>query len=371
MTPVLQWIDTDGASDAKRGAEIGKQEMITDIKDSAKAKGEECKGFKIDTLGILKIANAAHKGMVYRNDMGESVLAGTRRNGFLFWRPDPHTGKLVRADTQAWCQNRDGSVKFPLGSHRMRDSWHKDRDSWLDPDGKPVPEDWSKSNSCKEVNKMGEPEDAAFFDSVIVPDQFTKDHEILIGGKRLKVDVIDLDVGQTEIFNALYIEGILQTPRERRQGRRDQWQKVLKELHEKKGKRKDGSTPAKMPVQKASKMDFATKDLNKAWNEGMDEDLKEKTVQEIFDLLLPGCGTNAARKMKKLPPSKLKKDCSSVPWCFIYAVVVSLVIVFVDSVVSVVFKIKKNTTQDNTTQQVLLPFPVILRSCSFYCLAVC
>ena len=187
----------------------------------------------------------------------------------------------------------------------------------------------------------------------------------------MKVDVIDLDVGQTEIFNAQYIEGILQTPRERRQGRRDKWQKIIEELHEKKGKRKDGSTPAKMPMQRASKMDFATKDLNKAWNEGMDEDLKEKTVQEIFDLLLPGCGTNAARKMKKLPPNKLKKDCSSVPWCFIYAVVVSLVIVFVDSVVSVVFKIKKNTTQDNTTQQVLLPLPVILRFCSFSCLAVC
>ena len=169
--------------------------------------------------------------------------------------------------------------------------------------------------------------------------------------------MIDLDVGQTEIFNAQYLEGILQTPRERRQGRRDKWQKVLEELHAKKAKRKDGSKPAKMPVQRASKMDSATMDLNKAWNEGMDEDLKEKTVQEIFDLLLPGCGTNAARKMKKLPPSKLKKDCSSVPWCFIYAVVVSLVIVFVDSVVSVVFKIRK---KHNTR-----------RFCSFSCLAVC
>ena len=42
MTPVLQWVDTDGASDAKRGAEIAKQEMSTDMKDAAKAKGEEC-----------------------------------------------------------------------------------------------------------------------------------------------------------------------------------------------------------------------------------------------------------------------------------------------------------------------------------------
>ena len=54
----------------------------------------------------------------------------------------------------------------------------------------------------------------------------------------MKVDVIDLDVGQTEIFNAQYLEGILQTPRERRQGRRDKWQKVIAELHEKKATRK-------------------------------------------------------------------------------------------------------------------------------------
>ena len=117
-------------------------------------------------------------------------------------------------------------------------------------------------------------------------------------------------------------------------------------MHAKKGKRKDGSTPAKMPVVRASKMDFATMDLNKAWNEGMDEDLKEKTVQEIFDLLLPGCGTIAARKMKKMTRPKLNKDCNSVPWCFIYVVVVSLVIVFVDSLVSVVFKNKlKHSTR--------------------------
>ena len=98
-------------------------------------------------------------------------------------------------------------------------------------------------------------------------------------------------------------------------------------------------------MQRASNIDFATKDLHKAWNEGMDEDLKEKTVQEIFDLLLPGCGTKAARKLRKMMKPKLKKDCNSVPWCFIYVVVVSLVIVFVDSLVSVVFK---NTLKHST-----------------------
>ena len=158
--------------------------------------------------------------------------------------------------------------------------------------------------------------------------------------EKIKVSVIDLDAEQTELFDAQLLAGILQTPRQRRQERRTDFQKIIKDMHEKKAKRKDGSFPAKVPVQRASKIDFATKDLHKAWNEGMDEDLKEKTVQEIFDLLLPGCGTNAARKLRKMIKPKLKKDCNSVPWCFIYVVVVSLVIVFVDSVVSVVFKIK-------------------------------
>ena len=111
-------------------------------------------------------------------------------------------------------------------------------------------------------------------------------------------------------------------------------------MHEKKATRKDGSKAAKTPVQRASKIDFATKDLDKAWIEGMDEDLNEKTVQEYLDLLLPGCGSKAARKLQQLPKSRLKKDCNSVPWCFIYAVVVRVVMVFADFVVSVVFHVK-------------------------------
>ena len=42
----------------------------------------------------------------------------------------------------------------------------------------------------------------------------------------------------------------------------------------------------------------------------MDEDLKEKTVAEIFALLLPGAGNEKQRKMRKMTKSKLKKDCN-------------------------------------------------------------
>ena len=115
--------------------------MITDMKDAVAAKGEEDKGFTIDTHGILKIANAAHRGMVQKNNEKDTVNAGSRRNGFLSWRPSLNQGKFARADTQKWCQNPDGPVKFPGGSHRMREDWHKERYDWLDADGKPVIED--------------------------------------------------------------------------------------------------------------------------------------------------------------------------------------------------------------------------------------
>ena len=67
---------------------------------------------------------------------------------------------------------------------------------------------------------------------------------------------------------------------------------------------------AKVQKQRATKIDYALKDLDKAWREGMEEDLKEKTVEEIF-ALLPGAGIVKERKKRKMTKSKLKKDCNA------------------------------------------------------------
>ena len=83
---------------------------------------------------------------------------------------------------------------------------------WLDETGKPIPEDWTRSNCCSQVDKMDEPEDAKIFDSVIVPDKFTTDHELLIGCKRLTFPVINLDADQQELFNAELLDGVLKIP---------------------------------------------------------------------------------------------------------------------------------------------------------------
>ena len=121
--------------------------------------------------------------MVEKNNDSDSVIAGARRNCMLSWRPDLVQGKFVRADSQKWCQDADGSVKYPEGSHRMRDDWKKDRYEFLTPEGKPVVEDWSRSSSCQEVNKMDEPESMKEFEDIIIPNRFTTDHEVLIGAR--------------------------------------------------------------------------------------------------------------------------------------------------------------------------------------------
>ena len=105
----------------KERAEKCKRSMVTEIKETCAAKGENVEGFKIDTYRNLKIANAARQGMVKSNAEKDPVLAGTRSNGFLCWRPDLAQGKLAIVEDQDWCQNEDGSVKFPLGSLRMRE----------------------------------------------------------------------------------------------------------------------------------------------------------------------------------------------------------------------------------------------------------
>ena len=140
-------------------------------------------------------------------------------------------------EDQAWCRNEDGSVKYPIGSHRMKEDWHKERYDWPDDQGKPIQEAWTKSECCNKVNKWDEPEDGKISDPVIVPDKFTKDHEIVTGGKRLTVPVIDLDADQEDIFNAELLDGSLKTPKQRRLGHRPAFEKELEKTTEKRGKR--------------------------------------------------------------------------------------------------------------------------------------
>ena len=61
---------------------------------------------------------------------------------------------------------------------------------------------------------------------------------------------------------------------------------------------------------KKLKVEYAMKELDIHWHAGLDEDLKEKTVKEIFSLLMPSAGSKQGDKKKGIifKFGKLKKD---------------------------------------------------------------
>ena len=87
LTPVAQLTDTDVAFVLKHFARSEKEQIVTEKKPAAHRAGEEmplgCRPYE-----IMRIANAAHKGVAQRNTDENLVLAGLRRNGQLGYRPD-------------------------------------------------------------------------------------------------------------------------------------------------------------------------------------------------------------------------------------------------------------------------------------------
>ena len=198
----------------------------------------------------------------------------------------------MRADSQSWCKNEKGEIKFPQGSHRMKESWLDARYDWLDETGRPKKEDWSRCSDCSKGNV----EEMAFVDPHIVDAKFTTDYKIVRGGQEITAPVIDCDFDGHELFEAELLDEMTKTPKERRLQRRLEHAKDV-EAH----------AACKTTAVQRRRIDYAMRDLDKSWHDGMDEDLKMKTTEEIFDLLLPR--SSLSKQMKPKPyTSKFMKD---------------------------------------------------------------
>ena len=261
------------------------------MRETAKATGEEKITYKCGPKEIMLLSLAAHRAMVASNQKQHVVLAGSRRDGWLAWRPVLAQSKFVRADSQSWCKNEKGEIKFPQRSHRMKESWLDARYDWLDEAGRPKKEDWSRCSDCSKDDV----EQMAFLDPHIVDAKFTTDYKIMRGGQEITVPVIDLDFDGHELFEAELLDEMTKTPKERRLQRRLEHQKDVEAVE-----------ANKTPVRKR-RIDYAMRDLDKSWHDGMDEDLKTKTTEEIFDLLLPR--SSLSKQMKPKPfVTKFMKD---------------------------------------------------------------
>ena len=93
MSAVLQLADTDVAFTMKRDAEVAKEELSRAMRSAAARRGDRA-SFVCGPEQIMEIAATAHQGMLTRNEESRTVLAGSRRNGMLAWRPELNSGVL-------------------------------------------------------------------------------------------------------------------------------------------------------------------------------------------------------------------------------------------------------------------------------------
>ena len=178
MTPALQLTDTDASKKVQDACREAKMKIMLEQKKAAEALGVE-PVYRCDAEQIMELANYSHKALVRQQLENEFVVAGAYRNGMLAYRPSFREGKLVRSSEQEWAKN------LQLGSHRLKESWLKDRFSWLDEDGVPVKADWSES-SAKRLEAMEEVS--------MTPEgpEFEEDYVVTLGGQEITVPVVNV-----------------------------------------------------------------------------------------------------------------------------------------------------------------------------------
>ena len=132
MTSCLQITDTGFARRLKVHAVAAKMAMRQRLKAAAKQTGTE-EALKCGSLEILQIIHDALARLQQETKEKNLVLAEGLRNGHLAYRPDWEAKCLQPTEGQAW---RKGLPQL-CESHRLQDSWSKDRLRWRDADGVP------------------------------------------------------------------------------------------------------------------------------------------------------------------------------------------------------------------------------------------
>ena len=119
MTPVMQLTGTDVTAVMKKASEVKKMEILTEKRERAQARGEKSPNGSCSKVDMLRICLAGHAAAEKLNAETNNLLAGVRRNGFLRWKPDVKSGRLVRAD-EAYPKMK---TDMPERSHRLPESW--------------------------------------------------------------------------------------------------------------------------------------------------------------------------------------------------------------------------------------------------------
>ena len=128
---------------------------------------------------LIRVAKHIHDFIVDMNAKHDIVLKGLRANGMLCWKP--MNGKLEKAELD------EKSAKFPVGQHRMKHSWLKDRYAWLDEKGRPKEANWQRSQDAEEMADLLE-QDYCYKEMKDCEEYVHK-----IAGKKIKIPAFNVD----------------------------------------------------------------------------------------------------------------------------------------------------------------------------------
>ena len=139
MTPVMQLTDTAVAFELKRLLEAVKAEIRREKRgevdyETAFLEPEETACGPAD---LMKILGRSVKRLREHdeNEEPERLLKAARSAGWLSYRADPVSKKLIRCDEEDWMQGKQEEVGER--SHRHPGEWWNERYSWVGEDGEP------------------------------------------------------------------------------------------------------------------------------------------------------------------------------------------------------------------------------------------
>ena len=145
MTPVAQLSDTTAIFPFKRFLHAEQNQLRSELKAMHEEQGSEL-SYKCGYYELLRmLTRALDKLDAFMDDPKKSrTLRDSVRNGAFVWRPNYTTGKLERAEDQAWAKR----IGAKVGNKRMDSDWPEGRYSWLDEAGKPLGPFAEKSAQC-------------------------------------------------------------------------------------------------------------------------------------------------------------------------------------------------------------------------------
>ena len=290
MTPVLQLTDTDIAYILKRAADEIKAQICRELRAAARENEERAFLDNLSLENIMKIVAAGHEALVQKNARLNLVLAGSRRNNMLSYRPDPVAKKMVVASSQSWAKD------LPEGCHRQLPEWSIDRYNWLGQDGIPQREDWSKINQATDVADLAEA------DYCQKESKHMQDYSVVIGGKYVQIPVVEIAAAAQEIVPEADLEDMYCPKIRRMRAEAAKQGTSVADKAERKVWKERSRKKAKELLELAAQTDGP-------WKDWLHSSLLTATRKDLLQKLQPGVkGKPGSKKCSKIIKKNTKKQ---------------------------------------------------------------